>query len=321
MSFWIQHPDLLLRILLQIVVRAGLLLVLARSLCRRARRESPAFAARYDRAVRFLALAWSGGWRGAVAMLAGAEILAASRLLFSVPTYFPAEVGSGIGRALVEPFHDLLNRSFPLGWDPAVRVLVFLTLIPGLLLTGFILGAAVRLVSRLTHNPRLWYRVTMPIAMVVFLGATSAHRPWRPLPYHEEGEWVTHSNLYFSVRVPAAWSFGTMPPRTGDAVSIMTNEHERRVLVAGAQHIDDAPQFEGRLDAPIEEHAYARHGNTHVWVLKIEPCDFYVLKTSNPRMMGGVEFVNGRPSELSEAAADHILDSFRFLEPPAEARP
>jgi len=307
--------------LLQIVVPVGLLLVLARSLCRRARRSSPAVAARYDCVARFLALAWSGGWRGAVAMLAGAEILAASRLLFAFPTYFPVEVESGLGRTLVEPFHDLVNPWVTLGWDPSIRMIVFLTLIPGLLLVGFIFGAAARLASRLTHNPRLWYRVTMPIAMLVFLGATSVHRPWKPLAYQEEGEWMTHSNLYFSVRVPASWSFGPMPPRPGAAVSIMTNEHGRRVLVAGAEHVDDAPQFEARLDASIEEHAYARHGNTHVWVLKIESCDFYVLKTSNQRLMGGVDFVYGKPSDLSEAAADHILESFRFLDPLAETRP
>jgi hypothetical protein len=320
-SFWIQHPDLLLRMLLQIVVLAGLLLILARSLCRRARRESPAFAARYDRVASFFALAWSGGWRGAMAMLVSVAILASSRLLFAVPTYFPVEVESGLGDVLAEPFDDFVGWSFAFGWDSSIRVVVFLTLIPGLLVVGFIFGFAVRFASRLTHNPRLWYRVAMPVVMIVFLGATSVHRPWKPLAYQEEGAWVTHSNLYFSVRVPASWSFGTMPPRPGYAGSIMTNEHGKKILVAGAQQIDDGPQFEGRLDAPIEEHAYARHGNTHVWVLKTESCGFCLLKTSNPRLMGGVDFVDDKPPDLSEAAVDYILDSFRFIEPPAEPRP
>lgn len=229
--------------LLQIVVSAGLLLILARSLCRRARRSSPVFAARHDRVARFLALAWSGGWRGAVAMLAGAEILATSRLLFAFPTYFPVEVESGLGDFLARPFDDLVGWSFAYGWDSSIRVLVFLTLIPGLLVVGFILGAAVRFASRLTRCPRLWYRATLPLVMLGFLCATSVHRPWKPGTYQERGAWVTHSNLNFSVRVPASWSFGRGPPRwSGDAVSFMTNEHGKRTLIVGAHQIDDEPR-------------------------------------------------------------------------------
>jgi hypothetical protein len=317
LSFWIQHPDLLLRMLLQIVVTAGLLLILARSLCRRARRESPAFAARYDRVAGFLALAWSGAWRGAALVLGVGAVIATTRLLFCVPTHFLQEVAHNWAYVLVAPLSGFVRDRFFL-WDVQSRLMVYATALPGILGAGFVLGAAFRLMFHRSRRGRVGYRVAMAAATLLVYHSLCVHRPWRPAPYHEEGEWITHSNRFFSIRVPAAWTHEDWV-QAQYAVTHLTNQTGIAVASVSAGDIDRGPEHQACLCAPLSDYHYARHGRTHVWVLKDD--QGRGLKISNPTLAGGCHHIRYSKTGLSARAVDHILDSFRFLEPPAEPRP
>ncbi len=56
-----------------------------------------------------------------------------------------------------------------------------------------------------------------------------------------------------------------------------------------------------------------------MWVLKNERARG--LKISSPTRMGGCHAIRYDEAGVSRDAVDHILDSFRFLDPPAEPRP